>query len=84
VRRAAATTDAIVSTATAGGVRERQIKAASEAIRLIAQQLGDDVAMILLWAEFETIAARLEGARSSRDQDANLRLDCGNDWKPRG
>jgi hypothetical protein len=59
MRKAPTVNGGDISIATAGGAREAQIKAASTAIALIAEQVGMRVAVVLLYAAYEECATRL-------------------------
>jgi hypothetical protein len=49
-----------IAAAASGSTRQSRIKAASKAISLIAEELGMQVAVVLLWSAFEECCARME------------------------
>ena len=56
-------TDDDVAASASGTGRHSRIKAAGQALELICQAIGPNAALVLLWDQFERVAARLEEDR---------------------
>ncbi len=59
-------TDDDVAAAASGSGRHARLRAASQAIELVCREIGPNASLVLLWDQFERVAAKLEEDNASR------------------